>query len=213
MRTRWLMLWFGLCLGWSSAWAGGLAGLAHFLSTVHSGDVAFTQTVTSPKASKPAQVLKGRMRFERPDRFRFDYTSPYQQLIIADGKAVWLYDLDLLQVTVSDQKRTLATSPAGLLLAARDLTALREVFALEDLPNAEGLQWMLARPKQKDATLDQAKLAFDAQGLVRLEMVDAFGQRSAFRFEQQGMGQTVAPSVFRFSPPAGADVIDQRVAQ
>ncbi len=196
------------CASWGQA--GGLAGLEHFLSSVQSGDVAFTQTVTPANSKAPTQTLQGRMRFVRPNRFRFDYAKPFEQAIIADGRAVWLYDLDLQQVTVSDQQRTLATSPAGLLLSARDLQALRGVFALQDLPDAQGLQWMLAKPKQKDAALLEAKLAFDGQGLVRLEMVDAFGQRSAFRFAGVGMGQAVSAQAFQFSPPAQVDVIDQR---
>ena len=98
---------------WSQwAQASGLSALASFLADVQSGDVTFTQTIRpAGQADAPSQVLRGRMRFSRPDRFRFDYLTPYEQVIVADGQAIWLYDVDLAQVSVSDQKRTLANSP------------------------------------------------------------------------------------------------------
>lgn len=192
--------------------ASGLDALTRFLSATQSGDVAFTQTITPAGQSASAQQLSGRMRFDRPNHFRFDYLKPYEQVIVADGQAVWLYDVDLMQVTVSDQHSTLATSPAGLLLAARDVGALQARFALRNLPDAHGLQWLSATPKAQDAAMVEARLGFGPAGLARLEMTDTFGQLSAFVFDGAGMGAAVGQEVFRFSPPPGADVIDQRGA-
>lgn len=197
---------------WSQwAQASGLSALASFLADVKSGDVTFTQTIRpAGQADAPSQVLRGRMRFSRPDRFRFDYLTPYEQVIVADGQAIWLYDVDLAQVSVSDQKRTLANSPVGALLAAQDVASLQVLFELTEAPAREGLQWVRAQPSQKDAALVEAVLGFGAQGLARLEMVDAFGQRSSFSFDSMGMGQAVPTTVFQFVPPAEIDLIDQR---
>lgn len=193
------------------AQASGLSALASFLADVQSGDVTFTQTIRpAGQADAPSQVLRGRMRFSRPDRFRFDYLTPYEQVIVADGQAIWLYDVDLLQVTVNDQSRALAGSPVGMLLAAHDLNQLREAFELNEAAPAQGLRWVLAQPKQKDAALTEALMGFDDQGLARLDMTDAFGQRSTFRFEQAGMGIAVADSSFRFMVPENVDLIDKR---
>lgn len=197
-----------------SPWAvaDGLSALSQFLAKVHSGDLGFTQTIVAPAgaAAPPPRVLQGRLRFARPDRFRFDYLKPYEQIIVADGKAIWLVDVDLQQVTVSDQQRTLAGSPVGLLLVARDRSALQRWYELSDGGQRGGLQWVSARPKQKDEALVEAQLGFDAAALVQMETVDAFGQRSTFRFDQRGLGQAVADAVFRFAPAPSLDVIDQR---
>lgn len=209
-----------LLAGWAGlAQASGLQSLAQFVAQVHAGQASFTQTVTAPpKAGSVARVkaLRGTFAFERPARFRFDYSKPFAQTLLADGTTLWLYDPELNQVTARSQATALGHTPAALIASSVDLAALGAQFALSDAPDDEGLQWVQARPLQTDGTLRMVRLGFlpdKAQATPRppvlsvLEMEDSFGQRSVMRFEQFQINPRLGADTFRFTVPAGADVI------
>jgi outer membrane lipoprotein carrier protein len=197
----------------SAAQADGLSALEIFLRQTQQGQTPFTQTVTAPrKDGEPApraRVSRGSFEFQRPDRFRFVYTHPFEQTIVADGQSLWFYDVDLNQVTVSAQQAVLAQTPAALIAASPDLRALREAFDLRNGPNADGLVWVVATPRQREGTLQSIQLGFHQGQLVVLDILDSFGQRSVMQFEAMDTQVRFAPGHFRFDPPAGADVIRQ----
>ncbi|MDZ4208973.1 outer membrane lipoprotein chaperone LolA, partial [Rhodoferax sp.] len=136
------------------AQADGLKDLETFLREVGSAQAGFTQVVTSPVRNGETvarrKTSSGRFEFLRPNRFRFEYTKPFEQTIVADGQTLWLYDVDLNQVTARKQQEVLGSTPAALIAAGTDLRALSEVFELKAAPAAEGLEWLEARPRNKD---------------------------------------------------------------
>lgn len=199
-------------LSWPlAAWANGLQQLEVFLKDIQGARANFTQVVTSPpKAGDKAVRAKsssGRFEFVRPDRFRFDYTKPFVQTIVADGKTLWLYDADLNQVTVRNQQDTLGATPATLIAAGSDLKTLRESFELSALPDREGMSWVEARPRQKDGQLQSIKAAFKGTDLAVLEIADGLGQVSVMTFSAWQSNPGTKADAFRFQVPAGADVI------
>ena len=204
----------------TAAQAGGLASLETFVRTVKSGQADFTQVVTSPaRDGQPARVKSssGRFEFSRPNRFRFDYAKPFVQTIVADGQTLWLYDVDLNQVTARKQSAVLGSTPAALIASAADLQALQTDFVLTDAPDHEGLQWVLATPRSKEGQLQSVRVGFRSTGegvtasstLAVLEILDSFGQRSVLSFKQMQINSGLAASTFVFKPPAGVDVIRQ----
>ena len=123
-----------------SAWAGGLESLESFVKTVKSGKADFTQVVTAPAKEGQAARSKtssGSFEFARPSRFKFVYKKPFEQTIVADGQTLWLYDVDLNQVTARKQSAALGSTPAALIAAAPDLKALQADFALADAPDKD----------------------------------------------------------------------------
>ena len=113
------------------AWAGGLEALEAFLRTARTGRAEFTQVVTGPAREGQAgrtRTSSGTFEFQRPNRFRFAYRKPFEQVIVADGQTLWLHDPDLNQVTARRQAQALASTPAALVAAAPDLGALRQAF-------------------------------------------------------------------------------------
>ncbi len=201
--------------------ATGLKSLEDFVKTVKSGKADFTQVVTSPAREGQAPRVKtssGTFEFARPNRFRFNYTKPFAQTIVADGQTLWLYDQDLNQVTARKQAAVLGSTPAALIAAAPDLRALQADFALADAPDKDGLQWMQATPKSKDGQLQSVRVGFrgtadaktlEAALLEVLEIVDSFGQRSVLTFSHFQTNPAVSAATFDFKPPAGADVLRQ----
>ena len=196
-----------------SAQADGLQDLDTFLREVKSAQASFTQVVTSPKRTGEtvarSKTSSGRFEFLRPGRFRFEYTKPFPQTIVADGQTLWLYDADLNQVTARAQKDALGSTPAALIASGTDLKALGEVFDLKAAPAADGLEWAEARPKAKDGQLQSVRVGLRGEQLAVLEILDGFGQRSSIRFDNLQANPQLPAATFQFKPPAGADVLKQ----
>ena len=193
-------------------WATGLESLEKFIRTVNTGRASFTQVVTAPARDGQAPRSKassGSFEFARPNRFKFIYKKPFEQSIVADGQTLWLYDVDLNQVTARKQASALGSTPAALIASAADLQALQADFALTDAPAQDGLEWAVASPKAKDNQLQSVRVGFRGAVLEKLEILDSFGQKSVLTFS--GFQSNLVPdaAAFHFKPPAGADLIRQ----
>lgn len=195
----------------SHAQAGGLQDLEAFLAGVQQGRASFTQTVTAPlregETVARQRTSRGEFAFLRPDRFRFHYTQPFEQLIVADGQTLWLFDPDLNQVTARRQAEALANTPAALLAAAPDLRAVRQAFTLAEGEAADGLRWVEATPKARDGQVQRIRIGFRAGQLETLDILDSFGQRSLLRFGPLERAAGLTAASFRFQPPPGAEVV------
>lgn len=196
----------------SYSWAGGLESLETFVKTAKTGRADFTQVVTAPAKEGQAPRVKtstGTFEFSRPGRFKFVYKKPFEQSIVADGQTLWLFDVDLNQVTARKQSQVLGSTPAALIAAAPDLKALQLDFTLADAPDKDGLQWVVATPKARDGQLQTIRVGFKSANLNALEILDNFGQRSLLTFAQFEMNPALNATAFQFKPPPGADVIRQ----
>lgn len=209
MKNRLLIA--ALALAGSLAHADGLQALEQFLRGTQAGRAAFTQTVTTParagEGAARSKTSSGSFEFLRPNRFRFHYAKPFEQTIVADGKTLWLHDVDLNQVTARPQEQALGGTPAGLIASATDLKTLQAYFKLSALPDRDGAQWVQALPLNREAQLQSMSLGFRNGQLAELDMLDSFGQRSVLRFSGFEANAALKPEAFRFTPPAGADVI------
>lgn len=192
--------------------ADGLKSLESFMTSTQSGRADFTQVVTSPaKDGKAARskTSSGTFEFQRPGRFKFVYQKPFEQTIVADGNTLWLYDVDLNQVTQRAQSQALGSTPAALLAAAPDLQALHADFTLSSAPTQDGHEWVLAVPKTKDGQLQSVRVGFEGQQMAALDILDSFGQRSLIRFTALQVNPALPVAAFQFKLPAGADVVKQ----
>lgn len=186
------------------AWADAVDTLKSFVQDVKSGRATFTQTVTSPDGAKK-RTTQGSFEFSRPGRFRFEYEKPFEQLIVADGQKVWLHDPDLNQVTVRPMSQALGATPAALLAGG----SLEKDFNLKPMGDRDGLQWAEAVPREKDSQFQSVRVGFRGGELAALEILDNFGQKSLLSFSQVQSNAAVPAEHFRFTPPKGADVLEQ----
>ncbi|TAK88564.1 MAG: outer membrane lipoprotein chaperone LolA [Aquabacterium sp.] len=206
--------------------ADAVAMLRHFVKDVQTARANFTQVVTSPDGKKTRKST-GTLEFQRPDKFRFAYAGPTEQLIVGDGKKVWLYDTDLNQVTVRPMSATIGASPAALLAGGsldKDFT-LKAVAVTAGSSSAaaatstpsqatSSLEWVEALPRHKDGQFQSVRVGFTKNGpqkgqLAALEILDSFGQRSRLDFAQFESKVVFPTTRFQFTPPAGADVLNQ----
>jgi outer membrane lipoprotein carrier protein len=209
--------------------AAGLNALENFLKSTQSGKAEFNQVVTSPaktevksetksdsveKSVAKVKTSSGSFEFSRPNKFKFLYKKPFEQTIVADGTTLWLFDVDLNQVTAKKQALALGATPAALIATAASLKALEAEFKLQDAPDANGLQWVIATPKAKDGQIQSIKVGLKGTAetgvsLSVLEILDSFGQRSVINFANVERNVSFGADNFSFKPPAGADVIRQ----
>ncbi len=185
-----------------AARADAVDTLRAFVRDVKSARADFTQTVTSVDGARK-KVSSGTFEFERPNRFRFEYLQPYRQLIVADGRQVWIYDPGLDQVSTRPLDQALGATPAALLAGG----ALDAQFTLAAQPASDGIDWVLATPKVKDGPFQSMRVGFRGATLAAVEIVDSFGQHSELRFTAFQPNVALPPGRFRFTPPDGADVI------
>ncbi|MCB1908860.1 MAG: outer membrane lipoprotein chaperone LolA [Rhodocyclaceae bacterium] len=182
-----------------------MSRLDRFLAEVRSGQGRFTQVVVSRSGRRP-QRSAGDFAFARPNRFLWVYTEPYPQRLVGDGQRLWSYDQDLNQVTVKPLGEALGATPAAILAGEGDLS---RNFELADNGSRDGLDWIAARPKAADSPFSEMELGFAGSELQAMVIRDSFGQQTELQFERFEVNPTLAPQIFQFVPPAGADVIGQ----
>ncbi len=187
------------------AQAGGIDRLEAFIAGAKTAEADFTQTVID-KNGRVTQQASGKMAFARPGKFRWDYSKPYEQVIVGDGTRLWLYDLDLDQVTVKPLGSVIAGTPAALLAGDN---AIEKYFMLKDAGESGGLEWLEATPKSRDTTFEHIRMGFKGDMLVQMELFDFFGQRTTLKLSKFARNPSIPASRFKFVPPKGADVIGE----
>lgn len=188
------------------AQGASLERFQQFLRTTQSTTANFEQKVFD-RNRKLVQESSGRFAFLRPGRFRWTYDKPFAQLIVGDGERVWVYDRDLNQVTVRRIAKALGSTPAALLAGASDVD---KAFDLAEGGDRDGLAWVDAKPKDKDAGFERIRLGMSVSGIEAMELVDNFGQTTLLRFTKLVRNPQIDPETFRFTPPKGADVLGEK---
>lgn len=178
---------------------------AQFLQGLQGLQAQFKQTLAD-RSGQVTDASSGTLAIKRPNRFRWDYHDPYEQLIVSDGTRVWVYDSDLEQVTVRKLDVALSSTPAMLLSGAG---ALEDNFNVVDALERDGLIWVTMQPKRNDTDFKSVRLGFTATGnaLRAMELADKLGQTTLLEFSHFERNPPLDPSRFEFKVPPGADVI------
>jgi len=190
----------------ATAQAAAIERFKTFVQGTQSARADFEQNV-SDRAGKPVQQAKGTFVFQRPGKFRWVYAKPVDQVIVGDGERVWIHDRDLNQVTVRKLSRALGSTPAALLAGSAEVEA---AFELSEAGMRDGLEWLEAKPREREAGFERVRMGFSASGLQAMELVDHFGQTTRLRFTNLTRNPKVDPAEFRFTPPKGADVLGEK---
>lgn len=203
---RKLMLWVVLSLVAGAAFAapgGARARLDAFAKGLQSLRGNFSQTVLDSHGNITASS-HGLLALKSPRLFRWQVTDPYQQLIVADGKKVWVYEPDLQQVTVRDQGAEEAHSPLTILT---DLSQLDTEFKASDGGTRDGLDWLRLVSRSKEPQFEYAEIGFDPSGPRRMVFVDTLGNKTEIAFSRWVRNPELPAETFTFVPPKGTDVV------
>ena len=199
-----ILLGLALALFLQGASALSLERFQSYLRTTQSARGNFEQKVYD-KDGKLVQDSRGSFMLLRPNRFRWTYVKP-QQVIVGDGERVWIHDADLNQVTVRRVARVIGSTPAALLAGASDI---EKAFDMKELGERDGLEWLEAKPREKEAGFERIRLGLSTGGVEAMELVDHFGQTTVLRFSNLERNPQIEAGAFRFAPPKGADVLGE----
>lgn len=190
----------------SSVSATAIENLKLFIQQTQTVQAHFSQALADRNA-RIIQRSSGIMQFERPDKFRWIYKTPYEQSIIGDGEKVWFYDHDLNQVTVRQFNIAIGSSPAALLAGSG---TIEENFELVNLGKQEEIEWLEATPKNKDSTFEFIQMGFSQQGELQfMALRDNFGQTTYLTFSELNKNPKLPDDAFKFVPPDGVDIISE----
>lgn len=168
----------------------------------------FKQTLQDGKG-QVVQRANGSLLMQRPGKFRWDYKTPYHQIIVSDGKEITIYDEDLEQATIKPLSQVLGNTPASLLSGNQPL---EYSFSIAQAASKEGLDWVELTPKQPDSGFERIRLGFGKSDLQTMEMHDSFGQLTVLHFSNLKYDTAPDPSRFAFVPPAGTDILREAAA-
>ena len=162
----------------------------------------FKQTVLDDD-KKIVQQSSGNVAIQRPGKFSWIYTTPYEQRIIADGKELWIYDVDLDQVTVKPMATGLASAPIMILMRKEKLGT---EFKISEGGQRKYLYWVELEPRAKDMEYTNVYIGLEDGVVKAMELRDKFGQSTQIVFENLRLDVVHNPKTFKFVPPEGVDV-------
>ncbi len=202
MRASYLFFLVVLTLPISALAGEGQRLLERFLQGSKTVSANFVQTLRADD-NEVLQESKGQFYLSRPGKFRWNYLTPYAQEIISDGDHIWIYDVDLQQVTV--QKRTEASSNTPMALMEGKLK-LKQAYNISELDHRDGIYRLKLSSKSKDVDFSELIIGVSKQGLQFMQLKDQFEQTTDIVFMQLQLNKQLAGELFEFTPPEGVDV-------
>jgi len=200
-----ISLFFVFCVFSSGVFSQGPAELLQTkLNAIRTMSANFNQIVKAKK--REVSRSSGSMALERPGKFRWQTKSPMEQLVIADGKKMWVYDTDLEQVTVKKQEKGLGGT-AALFLSGYDDEVTKDFDVTQKVLGQVFTFDLKARSGKEN--FQRIKMIFTKDELTGLELYDQLGQTTSVKLVQIKSNPKLAAKLFQFRPPKGVDVVKQ----
>lgn len=182
----------------------GLDALNYFFSEIHTFEARFGQIVLDESLTE-IDNSEGQIWIQRPGRFRWNYAPPDAQEIVGDSVNVWIYDIELEQVSVRTQDQAIGNSPATILAGSGDL---EDNYEIEGIGSQGRFDWVNLIPKDEESGFREVRIGFEDNRLRLLELLDNLDQRTRISFIDLKENVPIPLTTFDFLPPEGVDVID-----
>jgi len=176
--------------------------LEKFLVNTQTLQANFHQTLRTHEG-EILQQTEGTFYLNRPGKFRWNYQSPFEQIIVSDGDRIWIYDVELKQVTVQKQSNSKSATPMALL---EDGSKLYQSFNIFPLDEQNGIYRLKLQSKTKDSDFAEIVVGLDANGLRFMQLHDQFKQVTDIVFSDISTNTELSKDIFQFVPPEGVDV-------
>jgi outer membrane lipoprotein carrier protein len=186
--------------------AAGADHLRRFLDETLTFQATFEQQLLGP-GREVIERATGTLSLKRPNRFLWSYDAPVEQLVVADGSDLWIYDVELAQATVTPLDDTVSVTPAMLLSGNKPL---EDGFEILESFDADDLSWVRLVPKTQDTDFQEVLIGFRVGMLASLRLLDSLNQVTSIEFMNVELNRELDDSAFEFTPPPGVDVIGGR---
>lgn len=190
-----------------STFANTVDALQQFIDNTSTLQADFSQIITNDQNIE-IESSRGSLSIQRPNQFRWEYTKPYHQLIVADGHKIWFFDEDIEQVTVKQQDKAIDSTPATFLSGS---TQWKKDFILQKHDKiSEQKQRFILLPKNNDSNFAKIELIFSYGALSNMVLIDKAQQTTSIHFSEVKINLSLKEGLFDFSPPPGIDIIGDR---
>lgn len=174
------------------------------LNAMHTMSATFDQVVNAKK--REVSHSSGMMALARPGQFRWQTEKPLAQWVIADGHDFWVYDIDLEQVTVKRQDKSLGGT-AALFLSGYNNSVTRDYDVT--VKKSGDIDCFDLHAKSAKENFQRMKLSFDGDALIGIELFDQLGQHTNVHLSNIKTNPTLSSTLFKFKIPKGVDVVEQ----
>lgn len=185
------------------------SGLKEFLAKlqgVENFQAAFVQT-SRAQGGEILQQMQGTLSVAKPGKMRWETEDPYAQLVVSDGQLIWVYDMDLEQVTIRNMDQRVQETPA--LLLSGDTDQIDASFVVSYEASGKNSLFQLV-PKDPSQLFQSLEFHYEGKILQRMMIFDAAGQVTEIAFSEQKANEAIDEQAFIFDVPEGVDVIDGR---
>ena len=184
--------------------ADPISSLESFVDLNQSATVRFIQTVYDSKGDQ-IEVTNGVLDFKKPGKFKWHYLEPFEQLIICNGRTLWVYDRDLEQVIIRSAKDLFESSPAALLAGSDQIDSY---YLMDSLNNTDdGAEWLILTPLEDDGMFESIKIGFSGGEMLEMELVDYLQQKTVIAFSKFNNQIIFESSAFEFVVPKNVEVL------
>lgn len=176
--------------------------LSRLLNTFTTFQAQFTQE-TRDANQQLLQKSRGTVQLMRPGNFRWETQKPSHQIVITNGKTLWIYDVDLQEVSVQSVDKGPMT-PAQLL--STHVNALLKKFIVREIPTKNAQVFHLI-PKKLNQQFRSVSIAFVSDKLHSMQIQNNLAQTTEFVFSHSVVNAHLSSTLFNFKAPKGVDVL------
>ena len=180
--------------------------LANFLDGLQSFQSRFSQSLVDENGTE-LEKATGTLYLQQPGKFHWSYEVPYEQKIISDNESIWLYDVDLEQITIRAMTDSIKQTPAAVILGNENVN---EHFVQIDMGVIEGYNWIELTPRDLESEYNNVRIGFNGDKLGMMILFDNLGQITRIDFSEAERNTKIDSELFNLKIPEGVDVIDDR---
>jgi len=181
----------------------GVNQLKAFLKNSTTFKATFSQSLFDENGAE-LQFSAGQFSLKKPGQFSWDYEEPYPQVIMSNGKRIWMYDSELEQVTIKPVDSSLSSTSMVLLFSKSDLD---KEFNILKLDVVKDVSWLELTSKKGDAEFNSILIGMKDNLIVGIKLVDGFGQTTVINFTEISASPVFKKDRFEFKIPKNVDVI------
>lgn len=174
----------------------------HYQAT-KSFSAKFDETIT--RAGAPPLQRSGVMYYQKPGKIRWEFEGPQPETIVSDGKTIYDYDPGLNQVVETPLASASRTEAAAAFLVGAG--NVKRDFNVEAMAPDSGEVVLLVLTPKKGGERIEAGIERKTYNIATLSISDAMGNRTNLSFSNIVLNQPLHASQFKFTPPAGADIV------
>ena len=177
-----------------------------YLSGINTLKAGFKQTIYS-SSNEAIDYSEGLILLKKPEQILWEFQRPNIKKIIVDGESVSIYENNLNQLLIIPYTDQYQSSLASILINNENLEAFYEIHSKI---NDDGFYLITLFQKKDDSLFTKIEISISEMLIHTIKLWDSSGQSIAIVLENIEMNISLPDSSFKFTPPKGVDIFDQR---